>query len=98
MTWQEFLNERPIAVIATPRADGTPHAVPVELQRPCLRQRAGAGEDHLARGRRLRRDHARLPRQVSARRDLRERHADPAVARARELGPHRLGPLGFEPC
>ncbi|TMK84211.1 MAG: hypothetical protein E6G46_01375 [Actinobacteria bacterium] len=31
MTWQEFLNERPIAVIATPRADGTPHAVPVEV-------------------------------------------------------------------
>src|SRR5439155_11880073 len=31
LTWQEFLNERPIAVIATPRADGTPHAVPVEV-------------------------------------------------------------------
>src|SRR5205807_3148847 len=31
LTWQEFLTERPIAVIATPRTDGTPHAVPVEV-------------------------------------------------------------------
>ncbi|MGZ4104826.1 MAG: pyridoxamine 5'-phosphate oxidase family protein [Actinomycetota bacterium] len=31
MTWQEFLGERPIVVIATPREDGTPHAVPVEV-------------------------------------------------------------------
>lgn len=31
MTWQEFLTERPIAVIATVSADGMPHAVPVEV-------------------------------------------------------------------
>jgi predicted pyridoxine 5'-phosphate oxidase superfamily flavin-nucleotide-binding protein len=29
--WQEFLAERPIAVIATAGSDGTPHAVPVEV-------------------------------------------------------------------
>lgn len=31
MTWDEFLNERPLAVIATVDADGLPHAVPVEV-------------------------------------------------------------------
>lgn len=29
--WQEFLAERPIAIIATVGADGGPHAVPVEV-------------------------------------------------------------------
>lgn len=29
--WDEFLNERPIAVLATVSADGMPHAVPVEV-------------------------------------------------------------------
>ena len=29
--WAEFLNERPVAVIATVGADGAPHAVPVEV-------------------------------------------------------------------
>ncbi|MBI4729354.1 MAG: pyridoxamine 5'-phosphate oxidase family protein [Acidobacteria bacterium] len=29
--WREFLGERPIGVLATVGADGTPHAVPVEL-------------------------------------------------------------------
>lgn len=29
--WQSFLAERPIAVIATVSADGTPHAAPVEV-------------------------------------------------------------------
>jgi nitroimidazol reductase NimA-like FMN-containing flavoprotein (pyridoxamine 5'-phosphate oxidase superfamily) len=29
--WQAFLAERPIGVIATVSADGTPHAVPVEV-------------------------------------------------------------------
>lgn len=31
MEWQALLNERPIGVIATVSADGTPHAVPVEV-------------------------------------------------------------------
>jgi nitroimidazol reductase NimA-like FMN-containing flavoprotein (pyridoxamine 5'-phosphate oxidase superfamily) len=31
MGWQEWLAERPIAVLATTSADGTPHAVPVEV-------------------------------------------------------------------
>jgi PPOX class probable F420-dependent enzyme len=29
--WEEFLAERPIAVLATVSADGMPHAVPVEV-------------------------------------------------------------------
>lgn len=31
LTWEEFLAERPLAVVATVSADGTPHAVPVEV-------------------------------------------------------------------
>lgn len=31
MTWEEFLNERPLAVVSTVGADGMPHAVPVEV-------------------------------------------------------------------
>lgn len=31
MTWEEWLSERPLAVIATTGVDGMPHAVPVEL-------------------------------------------------------------------
>jgi hypothetical protein len=29
--WQEWLHERPIAVVATVSEDGTPHAAPVEV-------------------------------------------------------------------
>lgn len=29
--WESFLGERPIAVVATVSADGTPHAAPVEV-------------------------------------------------------------------
>lgn len=31
MTWEEFLHERPLAVLATAGPDGLPHAVPVEV-------------------------------------------------------------------
>lgn len=31
MSWEAFLAERPLAVIATAGPDGTPHAVPVEV-------------------------------------------------------------------
>jgi PPOX class probable F420-dependent enzyme len=31
VNWEDFLNERPIGVVATVGADGMPHAVPVEV-------------------------------------------------------------------